>query len=239
MLKADLHLHTCDGIADNFIDYNAFKLIDRATELGFDVLSITNHDSLTYSGYLRDYARERGIILIPGIEMTVRGKHVLVYNIMKKMGNIKNYKDLLKLKNRDTLFIAPHPFFPSGHSLGRKLMQWHELFDAVELSHFYTAQINFNKRAVSKAKELNMPMIGTSDSHLLRQLNTTYTLIDAEKDLSSIIQAVKNGNVVVVSTPLPFSELGLITYQMLLSHSLDRIGTACFSFLSLLGRGAL
>lgn len=239
MLKSDLHLHTCEGIADNFIDYNAFRLIDTAMDLGFDVLSITNHDSLTYSAYLRDYARERGIILIPGIEMTVRGKHILAYNISNKINNAKNYHELLKLKDRDNLFIAPHPFFPSGHSLGKKLMQWRELFDAVEMSHFYTSKINFNTRAVRKARELAMPMIGTSDSHLLRQLNTTYTLIDAEKDVVSIIEAVKQGNVIVVSSPLTISELGLITYQMLLSHSLDKIGTACFSFLTLLGKGAI
>lgn len=239
MLKADLHLHTCDGITDSFIDYNAFKLIDAAAELGFDVLSITNHDSLTYSPYLKDYAAERGIILIPGIEMTLQGKHILAYNVPSDRLRAGSAADLIKLKDRQNLFIAPHPFFPSGHSLGRKLQQWHELFDAIELSHFYTERINFNTRAVDKARDLALPMIGTSDSHMLRQLNTTYTLIDAEKESTAVIEAVKKGNVVVVTSPLPVSELGLIMYRMLMSHSMEKIGAACFSFLTLLGRGAL
>ena len=37
-LKADLHLHTCDGITEEGIRYDAYELIDMATEMGYDVL---------------------------------------------------------------------------------------------------------------------------------------------------------------------------------------------------------
>ena len=230
MLKADLHLHTCDGISEQFIDYDAFKLIDVASEQGFDVLSITNHDSVTYNDYLSDYARERGILLIPGVEITFRGKHILAYNIKNQLSTLHTVSDLTKLKDVNNLIIAPHPYFPAGHSLGRKFLEWQHLFDAVELSHFYTENINYNKEAVLSAKQLCLPLIGTSDSHLLRQLNTTYTIIDAEKNVEAVIEAVKKGAVKIVTSPLSLLEVGLIACELALKSSAKRIGTACFCF---------
>jgi len=38
-LKADLHIHTCDGAEEKYIKYNAFNLIDAAVERRLDVLS--------------------------------------------------------------------------------------------------------------------------------------------------------------------------------------------------------
>lgn len=63
-LKADLHLHTREG--DGFISYDARQLIDRAAREGYRVLSITNHNIVTFSPDLQAYARDRGILLTPG-----------------------------------------------------------------------------------------------------------------------------------------------------------------------------
>ena len=68
-LKADLHLHTRER--DRFIAYDARDLIDRAARSGFQVLSITNHDAVTFSADLEGYAWWSGILLFPGVEMTI------------------------------------------------------------------------------------------------------------------------------------------------------------------------
>ena len=95
-LKADLHIHTCDGFMEKSINYNAFQLIDAAMERDFEVLSITNHDDFTYSDYLKDYALERGILLIPGIELTLKHKHVLAYPLSGNIDDIDDLSDLEK-----------------------------------------------------------------------------------------------------------------------------------------------
>ena len=59
-LKADLHLHTSEGEA--FIAYDARSLIDRAARAGFQVVSITNHDVVTFDRDLAAYARDQGIL---------------------------------------------------------------------------------------------------------------------------------------------------------------------------------
>ena len=78
-MKADFHLHTREDPLDPIL-HDARKLIDRAQEKGFEVLAITNHESITYSDDLQDYARERGILLLPGMEATIEGRHVLIIN---------------------------------------------------------------------------------------------------------------------------------------------------------------
>ena len=78
-LKVDFHLHTADDPLDR-VGHTARELILKAEDEGFDVISVTNHDRLTFSPDLFDFARERGLLLIPGIEMTVEGRHVLVLN---------------------------------------------------------------------------------------------------------------------------------------------------------------
>lgn len=222
-LKADLHLHTSDCRKESTITYNAFQLIDFAAKKGFEVLSITNHDTITFDTYLQDYAIERGIVLIPGVELTIRKKHVLAYNIETDLSCINSLGDLKKIKAPDNLFIAPHPFFPSPASLGSSLVKWIEMFDAVELSHFYTNIINFNKQALKTASQFHLPMVGSSDCHVLRQLNTTYSEIYSEKNAAAIIQAIKKGDVQVVTRPLPAAEAAMIMQGMLFMKSLQKI----------------
>jgi predicted metal-dependent phosphoesterase TrpH len=216
LLKSDLHTHSNEGHQERYIHYNAFTLIDKAMELGFEVLSITNHDSFTYNNYLRDYARERGIVLIPGIELTLKGKHVLIYNGGQKVNSIRDFKDLERVKGTDKLVVAPHPFFPSYKSLGRHLRKWNRVFDAIELSHFYTATCNFNKRAITSAKQFGLPMLGTSDSHALHQLNYTYTLIKSEKETEAIFEAIRKGGVEIVTAPLSPSHMARILQHLFL-----------------------
>ncbi|MDH4268269.1 MAG: PHP domain-containing protein, partial [Deltaproteobacteria bacterium] len=58
-LKADLHLHTAEDPVDR-AQYTAKELIAKAADKGFDVISITNHQQMTFNQDLFSYAKERG-----------------------------------------------------------------------------------------------------------------------------------------------------------------------------------
>ena len=79
VLKVDLHLHTAEDPVD-YILHDAHQLIDRAAELGFDALAITLHDRQLADPSVFAYARERRIILLPGIERSIEGRHVVLIN---------------------------------------------------------------------------------------------------------------------------------------------------------------
>ncbi|MFQ5585551.1 MAG: PHP domain-containing protein [Thermodesulfobacteriota bacterium] len=205
-LKADFHLHTSEDPYDSNISYTARALIDTAAARGFDVLAITNHNTITRGDSLKDYAFKRGILLIPGIELTVQGRHIVLLNFSdSEVGRIKTVDDIKRLKGRNRLVIAPHPFFPCSHSLKNRLEENLEVFDALELTSLYFSWADFNGKARRTAGRSGLPLIGSSDTHYLSQLGSTYSLIEAEKDVQSVIQAVKEGRFEVVTHPLAFN----------------------------------
>jgi predicted metal-dependent phosphoesterase TrpH len=219
-LKADLHLHTREG--EGFIGYDARALIDRAARAGFQVLSITNHNMITFSADLQGYARERGILLIPGVEATIEGKHVLLYNVDVPPARIRTFADLRRLKRPGWLVVAAHPFFPGPVCLRKRLLEELDLFDAIEFSHFYTRGINFNRPAVRLAREVGLPLLGTSDSHLVRQFGTTYSLIEGEMTVASVLNTIKKGQVTVVSRPLTLPQWAGIMVGLFAGSHLDQ-----------------
>ncbi|MCX6706776.1 MAG: PHP domain-containing protein [Candidatus Woesearchaeota archaeon] len=206
MLKIDLHTHAGKD-ANHSLDYSPKQLIDRMAGLGYDAVAITNHDTFTFSDKLRRYAGKRGILLIPGMERTIEGKEVILINIKKDaIEKIKRFADLEEYKkdNEDIFVIAPHSYYPSLRSLRSKLLRNIHLFDGIEFSHFYIRLITFNTRAARIAHEHNLPLIGTSDCHMFDQLNRTYTLVDAEKNVDSVLNALRKGKMRLVTEHIPF-----------------------------------
>lgn len=208
MIKADLHLHTSEDPCD-WIRHSAGDLIDRAAELGYGALAITLHDSQLESERLRAQARDRGIILIRGIERTIEGRHVLLLNFPARVAlSIGSFAELAEARRRTRgLVVAPHPFFP-GHSCLQSALDEHaELFDAVEWSYFWTRAVDFNTRAAVWAAERGLPVVGSSDMHDIRQLGRTFTLIDAPDDADAICEAVRVGRITLRTEPAPYPEL--------------------------------
>src|SRR4030066_243313 len=212
-LKADLHLHTSEDPLDR-IKYTAKELISKAADEGFDVISITNHHQMTFNQDLLSCARENGILLIPGVEMTIKRRHVLVLNPpSQKM--CSDFSSLSKLRRPETLIIAPHPSFPSPYSLNGYLLDHLSIFDALEYCHFYSPLINFNQKAVELSRSFGFPLVGNSDAHFLSQLGTTYSLIYAEKNLEATFAAIRQNKVKVTSRPLKTFEMRSIANRFL------------------------
>ncbi len=224
VLKADLHLHTREG--ERWVPHGARELVDRAAGEGYHVLSITNHNTVTFSADLAAYARERGILLIPGVEATIEGKHVLLYNLDVPVARVRTFADLRWLKGPDWLVMAAHPFFPRPFCLRDRLLQEVDLFDAIEFSHFFTPRIDFNRRAVTFAREIGLPLVGTSDSHLPAQFGTTYSLLEGEPTVASVFAAIRKGQVRIVSRPLSLGLCARLVTEMIVRECRERVGTA-------------
>ncbi len=212
-LKVDLHLHTAEDPLDR-VNYSAEELIDKAADEGFDVISITNHNRMTFDLDLFSYAKWRGVLLIPGMEMTIRRRHVIVLNPPPHRRCLE-FSSLSRLRRPETLIIAPHPYFPGSYSLNGHLLRHLELFDALEYCHFYSSKINFNARAIEVCQSLGLPLIGNSDAHFLSQFGITYSLIHAEKNLPSVFAAIRQNRVEVVSRPLKPREMRSIAGRFL------------------------
>jgi predicted metal-dependent phosphoesterase TrpH len=206
VLKVELHTHTADDPRDR-IPYTSAELIDRAAELGFHALAITLHDRQLDLRWLRAYAADRGVVLIPGIERTVQGKHVLLLNFSSGADSVRTFVDLARLKARHPsgLVVAPHPYFPGSSCLGRFLERHGDLFDAVEWNAMFTRRINFNLPAARWAAQKGKPVVGNGDVHRMSQLGTTYSLVDAEPTPDAICHAIAAGRVQLKAQPISFA----------------------------------
>jgi predicted metal-dependent phosphoesterase TrpH len=203
ILKADFHIHTREDPHD-FIRYTAVELLQEAARQGFDVLALTCHNKRIHSEDLRRRAEDLGILLIPGVEAAIEGKHTLLLDMPYSRLKVRNFKHVRALKRDGGLVIAPHPFFPAPKCLGAKLRENIDLFDAIEFSHFYTRNFDsWNRKAVQYARRMDMPLVGTSDCHRIWQLGTTYSLVDVEeKSVAGVFAAIRAGRVRVVTAPL-------------------------------------
>ena len=204
-LRCDFHAHTSLDPLD-LIAHSPYGYVDRAAALGFDVVCLTHHEARICPDDVIAYGRKKGVLVIPGAEATIEGAHVLLINIRPgELERVRTMADIAKVRRKDTLIIAPHPFYcwPAA-ALRKKLVETPGLFDAVEWSHFYNGLWNLpNVKAAKFARDTGLTLIGASDCHNLKFFGTSYSLVDAkEKTATSVIAAVKAGKVHAASRPL-------------------------------------
>ncbi|MEW5980065.1 MAG: PHP domain-containing protein [Acidobacteriota bacterium] len=214
-LKVELHSHTnfdpCDPI-----EYSAEQLIEAAAAQGYQALAITCHDALQWSRDLEAYAASLNVLLLPGVEATIEGKHVLIYGI-ERFTPIPTFQALHEFRraNPKALILAPHPFFPGSTCMGTRLLAHQECFDGIEYCHFYSKAINFNQKAHDASVLFRKPLVGTGDVHFFNQLGKTYSYVYArEKSVSAVISAIKAGELELVTRPLTTLEFLKLTLQL-------------------------
>lgn len=208
-LRVDLHCHVRGDRRDS-IEYAAEQLIDKAVAKGLDVLAMTTHGEVWHNPGAMAYASRRGLLVIPGIEMDIGYRHVLLINADRSAESVGSFEELRAVKKECHLVVAPHPFYPSRSSLGSDLRDHLDLFDAIEYSFFYCSVVNPNSRAVAIARGAGLPMVGSSDCHRLKWIGRTYTIVEAdEKSVPAVIDAVKKGRVRIVSEKLSLWEFGV------------------------------
>ena len=224
VLKAELHTHT-DLDPKDRIPHSTTQLLDRAADLDYQVIAITLHDRYFDPAPYLAYARERGLVLLSGIERTIAGRHVLLINFGPECASVRTFDDLAKLKARASgLIIAPHAFYPIASALGHRLVSHAPVFDAVELNFMYTRRIDFNRQAVAFANAHAKPLVGNTDLHRLDQLGTTYSLVDADPDPDAICDAIRAGRVEVRTEPIGLGRAGLTMTRMVIGGLLGRVG---------------
>jgi len=222
MLKVELHTHTADDPVDR-IPHSSLELIDRAAALGYDALAITLHERQLDLRRLIPYAAERGIVLIPGVEQTICGRHVLLLNFNDEAEQVQTFEDLARLRRRQRgLVVAPHPFFPTTSCLRGLLDRHRDLFDAVEYNAMFTSSVNFNRAAERWAARHDKPLVGNGDVHRLNQLGTTYSVVDAIRDADAICAAIVDGRVEVERAPISWPSVARTLSQLLLTPGKPR-----------------
>jgi predicted metal-dependent phosphoesterase TrpH len=222
-IKVDLHIHTLDDPKD-VIDYSAHQLLERAKQLGFGVLAITLHDAVFDRAEVFADAAAMGILLIPAAEVRLEGADAILLNVTaSEVAGLKNFDDLRQLRARRGLSIftiAPHPFYVLGGSIGARLLEEIDCFDAIELCHFHKGLLNPNRRAAKVAAQFGKPLIATSDAHQLHAFGRNYTSIPRPTALTieNFFAALREGPLRLTSPPASIVDLVSAIYWIFLAH---------------------
>jgi predicted metal-dependent phosphoesterase TrpH len=224
-IKLDLHIHTLDDPKDK-LDYSAHELLARARRLDFSVLAITLHDAVFDRPEVFAAAQRLGILLIPAAEMRIEGADIILLNVTAKdVEGLHNFDDVRKLRARrdQSLFtIAPHPFYLLGGSIGKRLLDEIDCFDAIELCHFHKGLFNPNRRAMMVAGRFGKPLIATSDAHQLSAFGRHYTSMPRPSPLmaETVLAQLRAGPLRITSPAATFQEIISTFYFVFIEHPL-------------------
>src|SRR6266567_6750584 len=196
--------------------------------LDFRVLAITLHDAVFDRQEVFADAAAMGILLIPAAEVRLCGADVIVLNVTAdEIAALKNFDDLRQLRARRAMSIftiAPHPFYILGGSIGPRLFEEIDCFDAIEVCHFHKGLLNPNRRAEKVAVRFGKPLIATSDAHQLHAFGRHYTSIPRPAALTAenVFAALRKGGLRLTSPPCSFADLTSAIYFIFLAHPFRR-----------------
>ncbi|MES2307433.1 MAG: PHP domain-containing protein, partial [Verrucomicrobiota bacterium] len=192
--------------------YTVYDLVDAAASKGIHCIAVTPHGRVFYDRQAQEYAAQKGVLLIFGIEKRVEGKEVLILNVVpEEIPSPMTFADLRSLRLKrggDILVVAPHPFYPAKCCMG-DLMETHaDLMDGIEYAHLHLPFYNPNDRAVEWSIEKSKPILANSDTHHLFMFGRNYTEVDSpDFSIRSIFQAIRERKTRAIVHRPTFGEL--------------------------------
>ena len=224
--RVELHSHCQGDPVDSNLGHTLFQHIDRAKEVGLDAIAVTWHRKVCEEPEAFAYARERGILLIPGMEAEVDRRHLVVLNLAE--GDLPgeptwNQVRALRLRKPEALVFAPHPFYPHPSCLGKTMDHHVDCIDAVEWCMIHVnwlpGRVNPNLRAARWAHKHGKPLIACSDAHSLSAIGrNASTVIADELTPESILAGVRAGRVSFHRRSLPLVPLAYQTGKAMSSQ---------------------
>lgn len=187
MLRSDLHIHS-EASYDSSTP--VAEILETAVERGLDVIAVTDHDEIHGSLEATDRAFEYDLVAVPGVEVSTADGHLLSLGVTEKPpAGEPVEKSIERVRNQGGVAVIPHPFQYLRHGVGRV-----QDCDAVEIynSRLFTGFANWRARRFARANDL--PELGGSDAHIAPMVGQAYTEIDAERDVDSVLEAIREGN---------------------------------------------
>jgi predicted metal-dependent phosphoesterase TrpH len=158
--------------------------------------------------------------------MRIEGADIILLNVRaEEVTGLRSFQDVraLRAERGQSLFIiAPHPFYILGGSIGKRLIDEIDCFDAIELCHFHKGVFNPNRQAVRVAEKFGKPLIAASDAHRLDAFGQHYTSIPRPEQLvpDSVFAQLRQGRLRLVSPPASLSDIMSTFYFVFIQHPL-------------------
>ncbi len=176
-LFADIHVHShhskdcVTAVGD---------ILERAREVGLDVVAITDHDSVAGGLEAREVADRYGVRVIVGEEVkSAEGEVVGLFLERTIPPGMTFAETIAAIREQGGVVYVPHPFdrlhtVPSAALLRANVTD----IDVLEVFNSRLALPGFNEQAERFARRYRIPAAAGSDAHVLASLGTALTGMD-------------------------------------------------------------
>ncbi len=162
------------------------SVVQRAKEIGLDGVAITDHNTQEGVDEAVRAGKEMGVIVVPGVEVSCREGHVLVYGSRELSfhGGERVSELLAEVKKLGLLAAPAHPFDFYRGGMGWDALRYD--FDAVETVNAHSPL----PRAVVAvlARRMKVSELGGSDAHRIGSIGRALTVIHEGHDILSEIR---------------------------------------------------
>ncbi len=194
-LFADFHVHSHHSkdcvmpVAD---------ILERAREVGLDVVAITDHDTAAGGLEARELAGRYGVRVIVGEEVKSSEGEVIGLFLERTIpGGMTFAATIAAIREQGGMVYVPHPFdrlhaIPSPAILRANVAD----IDVVEVFNSRLAFPGFNELAERFSQRYRIPGAGGSDSHVLPGIGTTLCGIEDFEGPDDFVQALAECRIV-------------------------------------------
>ncbi len=196
-LRIDLHLHTNYSRDAKTTPEEA---VQYAKERQLDGIAVTDHDAVQGA---RRLAKEKDLLVIPGIEVSSRHGHILGLNITEPIPPRLNITETVeRIRLLGGLAVIAHPSVVIKTGLGTRIDSASGI-DAVEVINASALPFSLSTYLSRRlALRLWLQETGGSDSHYPDEIGSAYTIIDADPNRDDVIEAIRKGRTEPVGKPI-------------------------------------
>lgn len=185
-----------DGWA-RLVDYS--RLLQAAT---LDVIAITDHNEIAFAKQLQAQWGERVIV---GEEVSSNEGDIIGLFLKKLVPSRRPLREIIAdIKSQGGLVYVPHPFDTRRHGLGKGVLE--QILPEIDIIETFNARNitpGGNSKAQQFARQHSLVAAYGSDAHWLRELGTTYNLLNAIPTPVSLPELLKTAELVGQRVSLP------------------------------------
>ncbi len=193
MLKMDSHIHS-EYSSDSSAKID--DILKVANQRGIDIIAISDHNTVDGTDEVIRKTRNTDILAIPSIEISSSHGHILGFGCEENIARDLSPEETIdKIHDFGGLAIIPHPYCFYRHGLLCKSDPENLKIDAIETKNARFIVGYCNGKAKKLSKNENISGLGASDAHYYKFVGDCYSKIECEKDIDSVMKAIKKGKV--------------------------------------------